>query len=314
MAKNPKPKKPARKPAGKKPAGKKPAAKKLTAKKKAAKKPAAKKPTKSGEGEIGKAQRIAIQVLGLKKNSDGMVHSHLIEAVLVRNPKINQHTVVRAVVDLPKDHPDAVVKGEGWGAPYRLKKIVDREAAEEDAEEDAAQGTQTRERSYYKPFRNWLLSEEKCQMAAATGDVRKGKRGKWMIPDVVGKRDRELIPNLTLLPEITSVEIKYGVTWNELIQGFGQACAFKTFSHKTYLVVPQQIKPDYRRLLDHLCELFHVGFVVYDSEVKPEAVTFTEVLRPQPHEPDHDELKKINDVAEWKNNGKTLETYIEDEP
>lgn len=37
-------------------------------------------------------------------------------------------------------------------------------------------------------------------------------------------------------PEIVSVEIKTDT--NQLITAFGQACAYKLFSHKVYLVIP----------------------------------------------------------------------------
>ncbi|CUU08741.1 hypothetical protein JGI4_02176, partial [Candidatus Kryptonium thompsonii] len=61
--------------------------------------------------------------------------------------------------------------------------------------------------------------------------------------------------------EIVSAEIKTDTT--QLITAFGQACAYKVFSHKVYLVVPKQAESDIPRL-ESLCMRFGIGLILFD--------------------------------------------------
>jgi len=290
-------------------------AKKSAIKKATTKKSSAKKAIHADETQTQRAQRLAFEILKLKKNKDGLPHGELVTAIqekaATEGQKIKPNTIVGAVVGITKARSD-IIKEEGWGAPYRLKAYSEKEAEEAAEEEEEAEKEETKERSFYKPFRDWLLIEERCETAASTGDSRKGKRGKWMIPDVIGKRERRLVKKIILLPEITSAEIKYETSWNMLIQGFGQACAYKAFSHRSYLVIPKQTKVDHRRRLDYLCQLFGIGYVLYDRDSKPGEVVFQEIIRPQPHDPNDEELEMIDEMVEWDKNGRTLENYLDD--
>jgi hypothetical protein len=102
---------------------------------------------------------------------------------------------------------------------------------------------------------------EECTKAKELGGNVFG--GKWGTPDVVGvskAMPTDIIKNET---EIISAEIK--LTTSELITAFGQACSYKLFSHKVYLVIPEQSNPDEKSRLDSLCYLFGIGLVLYDS-------------------------------------------------
>lgn len=129
-----------------------------------------------------------------------------------------------------------------------------------------------------------------------------------------GRRERKLIKKIELPPEITSAELKYSTSWKELIQGFGQASAFKLFSHRSYLVIPKQTRQEYQARLDKLCLLFGIGFVLYDADpkVKPKDTVFEEKLRPQLHDPEEEELDKIDEDIDWDKLGRTIDNYLED--
>jgi hypothetical protein len=80
-----------------------------------------------------------------------------------------------------------------------------------------------------------------------------------------------------------SAEIK--MDGAQLVTAFGQACAYKLFSHKAYLVVPRQSPEEEIQRIDSLCQIFGIGFVIFDAE-KPSAPDFEIRVRPARHEPD----------------------------
>ncbi|MCS6876495.1 MAG: hypothetical protein NZ851_04105 [Aquificaceae bacterium] len=105
---------------------------------------------------------------------------------------------------------------------------------------------------------------------------------KWGTPDVIGVYKLSAIARLQPPPEIVSAEIK--VDTSQLITAFGQACAYKLFSHKVYLVVPKQSKDEGR--LESLCYRFGIGLVVFEPEsiINP---NFTLKMRALKGEPDY---------------------------
>ena len=68
--------------------------------------------------------------------------------------------------------------------------------------------------------------------------------------------------------EIVSAEIKVGKDTGWLMSGFGQACAYKNFSHQSYLVIPKGTSSESR--LISLCRHFGIGLVVFDETQSPE--------------------------------------------
>ena len=87
--------------------------------------------------------------------------------------------------------------------------------------------------------------------------------GKWGTPDVIGVSKSLPTDVIGKNIEITSAEIKFAT--NELISAFGQACSYKLFSHKVYLVIPQQSNPEELSRLGSLCYLFGIGLVLFDN-------------------------------------------------
>lgn len=83
--------------------------------------------------------------------------------------------------------------------------------------------------------------------------------------------------------EIVCAEVKTDTA--QLITAFGQACAYKLFSHKVYLVVPRQSSKDEIDRIDSLCAMFGIGLVLFDC-TNPEEPRFERRVRAEKHEPD----------------------------
>lgn len=139
-----------------------------------------------------------------------------------------------------------------------------------------------KEEDFYKPFADWLQNEiEDVTKAIPLGGNRFGE--KWGTPDVIGKwqsNDWDIIKGIT---EIVSAEIKTDT--NQLIIAFGQACAYKLFSHKVYLVVPEQSKLKELSKLDALCQIIGIGLVTFNV-TSPDNPNFRILVRPIRHTPD----------------------------
>src|SRR5207245_27575 len=92
------------------------------------------------------------------------------------------------------------------------------------------------EQQLYAPFRDWLIHElEECTKAIPVGGNK--FKDKWGTPDVIGIRESRKSDILKFETEIVSAEIK--VVSTGLIEAFGQACSYRIFSHKSYIVVPK---------------------------------------------------------------------------
>jgi hypothetical protein len=137
------------------------------------------------------------------------------------------------------------------------------------------------ESSFYKPFAEWLVKMKECTKAISLGGSRFG--GKWGTPDVLGKREALRSHIIKGSTEIVSAEVK--VDSNQLITAFGQACSYKLFSHKSYLVVPKSSGADDISKLDALCQIFGIGLVLFDSTSTSQP-DFEIRVRPSRHEPD----------------------------
>jgi hypothetical protein len=137
------------------------------------------------------------------------------------------------------------------------------------------------EAAFYKPFANWLVQMKECTKAIPLGGNRFG--GRWGTPDVIGKRESKGSDIIKAPTEIVSAEVK--VDSSALITAFGQACSYKLFSHKSYLVVPKNSPQDDMSKLDALCQIFGIGLVLFDIGTA-ERAGFEIRVRPQRHEPD----------------------------
>ena len=88
-------------------------------------------------------------------------------------------------------------------------------------------------------------------------------KDKWGTPDVIGilkSRESDIIK---LQTEIISAEIK--VDTANLITAFGQACSYKLFSHKSYIVIPNSSSEEDIARIDGLSLIFGVGLILFNN-------------------------------------------------
>lgn len=144
------------------------------------------------------------------------------------------------------------------------------------------QVTSCREEEFYEPFALWLVEElEESSKAIKLGGSR--FRDKWGTPDVIGVLKPKPSDIFPFPIEIVSAEIKIDTTG--LITAFGQACAYKLFSHKSYIVIPQTAPVDDISRLDSLCLIFGLGLILFNPQ-NPSEPNFTIKTRAATHQPD----------------------------
>jgi len=147
------------------------------------------------------------------------------------------------------------------------------------------------EEDFYKSFAEFLVKDLKeCTKAIPLGGNK--FQDKWGTPDVLGVYRFSDLDPIKPTPEIVSAEIK--LDSNQIITAFGQACAYKIFSHKVYLVIPSQASDILR--IESLCLKFGLGLVLFNNE-DPENPNYEIRARALKNEPDYfylnEYLKKL---------------------
>jgi len=210
----------------------------------------------------------------LRGNRGGLRFSELEHRLWKQLPECSRKTVTNAILSLESCHPDSVYKpsrGVYRSTLFRESAVLTPPAAR-----------RNREEQFYSSFAIWLKAEllEVSHAIVLGGNV---FRDRWGTPDVLGKsesRPSDLIKSPT---SIVAAEIKADP--GGLLLGFGQACAYRLFSHKSYLVIPKQTPPAELVRVEALCRLYSLGLVVFDRN-SATAPSFTLLVRPIRHEPD----------------------------
>jgi hypothetical protein len=222
-------------------------------------------------------QSKAIEVL--KSYPKGIQFSELVEQVRQHLPEENPNNINTYIQALVKDKQSEVDRPD-WGL-FRLRSFG---KAEEHEEETAiTRVTEKEDLKFYESFADFLESESECTKAVKVGGKVFGE--KWTTPDVVGKYElnpRALIRSDTV---IVSAEIKANTDPNQLITAFGQACAYKVFSHKVYVVIPHTVKDEFKRKLESLCSILGIGLALFDN-AHPEKPNYIIKVKAQRTEPD----------------------------
>jgi hypothetical protein len=86
---------------------------------------------------------------------------------------------------------------------------------------------------------------------------------KWGTPDVIGVRKARESDVGKFPTEIIAAEIKLDT--KSLITGFGQACSYRLFSHRCYLVIPKSSVTEDLARLELLCIVMGLGLVLFDE-------------------------------------------------
>ena len=212
---------------------------------------------------------------------DGLRYSELHAKILATDATFKPNTINGCIWNLDATFPEKVYKpSKGL---FRLLKNKPSEAETlEPPPTMTVAISKVKEEEFYIPFADWLKNDiEDVTHAIPLGGNK--FKDKWGTPDVVGKRESMRSDIIKAPTEIVSAEIKTETF--QLVTAFGQACAYKLFSHKVYLVVPHQSHSEEISRLDSLCQIFGIGLVTFDAD-SPSAPDFRIKVRPARHEPD----------------------------
>ena len=199
----------------------------------------------------------------LKATPDGIHYSELIHLIKQALPDAKENTIYGAVWDLDKRFPKQVSKPARGLFKYISSIATDKTKAVTTT--SISQASRGDEILFYEPFRDYLIGE----LGDSNNAITMGGAGfgdKWSTPDVLGVRKSGHGAIVELPTEITSAEIKVGTSTQELITGFGQACAYLLFSNKSYLVIPKQTDKELLDRLDALCRLFGIGLILFNKD------------------------------------------------
>ena len=137
------------------------------------------------------------------------------------------------------------------------------------------------EEHFYAQFADWIVNElEECTKAIPLGGNK--FKDKWGTPDVIGVREPRKSDIIKPPTEIIAAEIK--TDSQQLIVAFGQACSYKLFSHRSYIVVPDDSSSEDITRLDALARIFGIGLILFNRHDKGAA--FEIRVRASRHEPD----------------------------
>lgn len=220
----------------------------------------------------------------------GIRYAQLVDRISVEHPETPTNTIHGSVYDLQNRFPKEI------GKPSRGLFVSQQAAASAPATEPIFSDkdeveTKAVEKEFYAPFADWLRSDlDEVTVAYPFGGAAMLK--KWGTPDVVGVYKPLASHRIKFDVEIVTAEIK--IDPQQAVVAFGQAVAYRLFSNKTYLVMPQSMSPDDYSRLEALAMLFGLGFVTFDA-TSPSKPNFRIVVRGQRFSPD---MFYVNEFAE----------------
>lgn len=215
----------------------------------------------------------------LKESPHGLRYSELMAKIQAVLPGVPKNTIAGNVWNLEVVLPEQVYK------PARglYLHVQFREApALEVTKVPVLSAERPTEQAFYEPFADWLINEvEECTKAIPVGGNR--FKDKWGTPDVIGVREPRKSDIVRFGTEIVTGEVK--IDSAGLITAFGQACAYRLFSHKSYIVVPEDSPEDDVARLDTLARIFGIGLILFNAK-NPKEPNFAIRVRAAKHDPD----------------------------
>lgn len=240
----------------------------------------------------------------LPQNPQGLKAKELKEQifqVLGGKPHTIGSNMSKLVDKYPNEFGKTQIKGEG---KWYFSKYSQKDSSEIDTKTKQSSGTGRKEEDFYEPFAKYLKSSDddnaslsECTKAIPLGGNVFGDL--WSTPDVIGLYEPKRGDVIKFSTEVVSAEIKLDDSKQALMTAFAQACSYRLFSHKTYLVVPAK---DVVRL-KKLCRVLGIGLVFFDPKAESlDTSIFTTELLAQKYEPDmsyvNDYLKQIAEKFE----------------
>lgn len=226
-----------------------------------------------------KEQIIAKAVELLLKHPHGFRYSELLARIQRDLPQVPKNTIGGTIWNLEVQLPAQVYKparGMYIHTQYRESETAPAPIPAPPTVE------KVKEERFYEPFADWLVKElEECTKAISVGG--NAFKDKWGTPDVIGVREPKKSDIIKFPTEIVSAEVK--IDTGGLITAFGQACAYRLFSHKSYIVVPVESPEDDIGRLDTLARIFGIGLILFDAK-DPKNPKFEIRVRAAKHEPD----------------------------
>jgi len=229
-------------------------------------------------------QSKAIEVL--RNNPQGIRYSQLVDIIKASFPEIPSNTIRGTIWNL-----DITVSNEIYKADRGLFRHISFREAQVSASQTTSEST---EENFYQPFADYLKNElEECTKAIPLGSNR--FRDKWGTPDVIGIKKPKASD--IVKPEVVIVSAEIKTDSSGLITAFGQACAYKTFSHKVYMVIPKNSSEEDKARVESLCLIFGIGLILFDN-ANAENPQFEIRVRPLKHEPDMFYVNKYMKIIE----------------
>ena len=226
----------------------------------------------------------------LKENPQGVRYSMIVKRVKELLPEIPINTIHGTVWDLDVQKPKEVYKADR--GLFRHVSFRGKDEIVKTLTLPEKRGI--KEQEFYQSFADYLVGElGDCTKAIPLG----GNifRDKWGTPDVVGKNEPNRSDIIKHETEIVSAEIK--TNDYDLITAFGQACAYKSFSHKVYIVIPKSASEEDKSRIESLSLIFGIGLILFDATNK-EDPHFEIRVRPIKHEPDSIYVNKYMKLIE----------------
>jgi hypothetical protein len=227
----------------------------------------------------------------ISSDEKGVRYSNLARRLKEELPDINLNTIHGTIWNLESRLPQEIYK-PARGVFRHIKFKETEPTGVTTAPEPLAE--KIAEEQFYEPFADWLINElEECTRAISLG----GNifRDKWGTPDIVGIRKPRESDIIKPPIEILSAEVKLDTSG--LITAFGQACSYKLFSHKSYIVIPSQSSEDDIARLDALGRIFGIGVILFDS-TNPGQPNFEIRVRASRLEPDMFYVNKYLKIIE----------------
>jgi hypothetical protein len=193
----------------------------------------------------------------LVQEPEGLRHSVLLERLKAELPGTPVNTIRGALVGLTEYQPQDIyrpARGLFQHTKYRENEIsVPGEAL--------APAPTAKEEDFYASFADYLTEDlEECTKCIPLGGCT--FQNKWGTPDVIGIRKARESDIVKFPTEIITAEIKLDT--RGLITAFGQACSYRLFSHRCYLVVPKSSPTEDLARLESLCLALGLGLVLFD--------------------------------------------------
>ena len=192
----------------------------------------------------------------LRENQEGLRYSVLVKRTKESLPDFQLNTIHGTLWNFEVRVPDKVYK------PARGLFRLITNGKPTGSQHEIIPTSKIKEEDFYESFADWIVNElEECTKAIPLGGNK--FRDKWGTPDVIGIREPRKSDIVKLPTEIVSVEIKTNTS--DLITAFGQACSYKLFSHKSYIVIPNSSSEEDIARLDGLSLIFGIGLILFDS-------------------------------------------------